>query len=126
MSRRTTPFGILLITILALFAGVARAAPVIEAPDAAPEAPMKEALDRETPRRTMEGFLRETKQGNFRVAANYLDLLSIPAASRDERGPELAQQLGFVLERERTLNIDKIPDVPEGDPAAKPPGTFVA
>jgi small-conductance mechanosensitive channel len=126
MSRRTTPFGILLITILALFAGVARAAPVIEAPDAAPEAPMKEALDRETPRRTMEGFLRETKEGDFRVAANYLDLLGIPAASRDEQGPILAQKLGFILERQRTLNIEKIPDVPEGDPAAKPPGTFVA
>jgi small-conductance mechanosensitive channel len=129
MRRRTPPLGILFLTtlaILALLAGAAGAAPTLEVPDASPELPQKEALDRETPRRTMDGFLRETKEGDFRVAASYLDLLSIPAASRDEQGPILAQKLGFILERQRTLSLDKIPDVPEGDPAAKPPGTFVA
>ena len=49
-----------------------------------------------------------------------------PRPSRDEAGPELAQKLGFVLERQPTLNLGKIPDLPEGDPAAKPPDTFVA
>jgi small-conductance mechanosensitive channel len=126
MSRRSTPFAILLVAIFALIARVAAAAPTIEVPDASPELPAKETLDRETPRRTIDGFLRETKQGNFRVAASYLDLTGIPAATRDEQGPDLAQKLGFILERQRTLNVDKVPDVPEGDPAAKPPGTFVA
>ncbi len=74
----------------------------------------------------MDGFLRETREGDFRNAAGYLDLRALPAASRDEAGPELAQKLGFVLERQRTLNTGKIPDVPEGDPAAKPPDTYVA
>lgn len=127
MSRRTPPIAILLVTIFALLSGVAAAAPTPEVPDAATEpAAPKEELDRETPRRTMEGFLRETKAGNFRVAASYLDLTGIPSASRDERGPDLAQKLGFVLERQPTLGLGKIPDDPEGDPAAKPPGTFVA
>jgi small-conductance mechanosensitive channel len=137
MSRRTTlqarrlaapTSGILLVALIALIgliAGAARAAPSPEVPEASAELPQKDTLDRETPRRTMDGFLRETKEGDFRVAAAYLDLTGIPAASRDERGPDLAQKLGFILERQRTLNLDKIPDVPEGDPAAKPPGTFL-
>ena len=133
MRRLQTTIAILVATILALVAcvtcvaRVAVAAPAVEAPDAAPEpAAPKETLDRETPRRTMDGFLRETKEGNFRVAASYLDLTGIPAASRDVQGPDLAQKLGFVLERQPTLNLGKIPDDPDGDPAAKPPGTFVA
>ncbi len=129
MSRRTTSIGILLITIFVLISGatgVAVAAPTIVPPDASVEPASKDTVDRETPRRTMDGFLRETKDGNFRLAASYLDLTGIAPASRDEEGPELAQKLGFVLERQPTLNLGKIPDEPEGDPAAKPPGTFVA
>ncbi len=95
-------------------------------PDAALEGAPKDALDRETPRRTLDGFLRETKEGNFRVAADYLDLRAIPASERDQDGPDLAQKLGFVLERDATLDLKKVPDVPEGDPTAKPPDTFVA
>jgi small-conductance mechanosensitive channel len=100
-------------------------AAVIEA-DASADVETKDSLDRQTPRRTMDGFLREAKQGDFRVAAGYLDLRGIPASARDQDGPELAQKLGYVLERQRTLNLGKIPDVPEGDPAVKPPDTFVA
>jgi small-conductance mechanosensitive channel len=85
-----------------------------------------ETVDRQTPRRTMDGFLHETKEGNFRVAANYMDLRGLPASSRDDQGPALAQKLGFVLERDATLDLRKIPDLPQGDPAAKPPDTFVA
>jgi small-conductance mechanosensitive channel len=86
----------------------------------------RDALDRQTPRRTMQGFLHETKEGDFRTAASYLDLRGIPATSRDELGPDLAQKLGFVLERRPTLDVGKIPDVAEGDPATKPPDTLLA
>ena len=81
--------------LIAGVTGAAGAAPGVEPPDAAVEPVFKEALDRETPRRTMDGFLRETKEGNFRVAASYLDLTGIPAASRDEEGPDLAQKLAL-------------------------------
>jgi small-conductance mechanosensitive channel len=127
MSLRTTLIGILLALIATLVGPAAYGAPTVEPPEAgASEPPQKEILDRETPRRTMAGFLRETRAGNFQTAANYLELLGIPAASRDEQGPALAEKLGFILERRPTLNLDRIPDVPEGDPASKPPGTFVA
>ncbi|HLK39542.1 MAG TPA: hypothetical protein VKU41_22455, partial [Polyangiaceae bacterium] len=74
----------------------------------------------------MEGFLREAKEGDFRLAASYLDLRSVAPSSRDADGPELAQKLAFVLERVPTLHIGKLPDVPEGDPAARTPDTVVA
>jgi small-conductance mechanosensitive channel len=85
-----------------------------------------ETLDRATPRRTLEGFLREANEGHLRVAAGYLDLHSIAASSRDDDGPDLARKLAFVLDRQPTLDISKAPDDPEGDPDAKPAGTFVA
>jgi small-conductance mechanosensitive channel len=72
------------------------------------------------------GFLREGREGDFRVAASYLDLRSLPDSARDREGPELAQKLAYVLERQPTLDLTKIPDVPAGDPSATPPGTFVA
>jgi small-conductance mechanosensitive channel len=73
----------------------------------------------------MAGFLKEAKEGDFRVAANYLSLRGIPAAVRDRQGPDLAQKLSYVLERRSTLNLSKIPDEPEGDRNAKPPDTVV-
>jgi small-conductance mechanosensitive channel len=129
MKPRAGAAALLLVVAIAIGLVVARRATAAQpavVPDAAAIAETKDALDRETPRRTLEGFLREAKQGNFRVAADYLDLRGIAAASRDSEGPDLAQKLSYVLERQATLNLAKVPDVPEGDPTAKPPDTFVA
>ncbi len=90
------------------------------------ETSAKDALDRETPRRTLEGFLREGREGRFPVAASYLDLRGIADAVREREGPDLAQKLAYALEHRPTLDLAKIPDEPEGDANAKPPGTFVA
>jgi small-conductance mechanosensitive channel len=94
-----------------------------------------EIIDRQTPRQTMGGFLKAAKEGSFRLAAAFLDLQAIPAGQRDEEGPELAQKLAYVLERDSTLVLGNIPDDPEGQvglpdggPSAKTttPDTFVA
>ncbi|MGH7271915.1 MAG: mechanosensitive ion channel family protein [Polyangiaceae bacterium] len=92
---------------------------------AAPASPA-DTLDRQTPRRTMEGFLRETREGDFRTAAGYLNLRSVPASQRDQDGPDLAQNLGYVLERAPTLNVAKIPDDPDGAPGSKPGAIVIA
>jgi small-conductance mechanosensitive channel len=84
-----------------------------------------DTLDRETPRRTLAGFLREGREGDFRAAAGYLDLRAVAPASRDHDGPELAQKLAFILERRRSLSLNKVPDAPEGDPSAKNPSLLV-
>jgi small-conductance mechanosensitive channel len=82
-------------------------------------------LDRETPRRTLAGFLREGREGDFRAAAGYLDLRSVAAASRDHDGPDLAQKLAYILERRRSLSLQKIPDTPDGEPGTKNPALLV-
>ncbi len=91
-----------------------------------PGSSVKDALDRQTPRRTMAGFIKEGREGDFRVAASYLDLRGVADARRATDGPDLAQKLAYVLERQPTLDIEKIPDLPDGDPSAKVAGTFVA
>ncbi len=101
------------------------ARPGLEAGSVAAASPTaKEPLDRETPRRTVQGFLREARNGNFRVSADYLDLRAIPAATRNAEAPDLAQKLAYILQRQPTLDLSAVPDVPEGDP--KTPGLVVA
>jgi small-conductance mechanosensitive channel len=92
---------------------------------ASTEAGAADTLDRETPRRTLAGFLKEGREGDFRAAAGYLDLRAVSPTSRDHDGPELAQKLAFILERRRSLSLIKVPDTPEGDPTAKTPALLV-
>ena len=114
---------------LALCAGavvclvLGRSSPASAVPLTAAE---EDTLDRQTPRRTLEGFLRESRDGHFRFAAGYLDLRSLAPNDRDERGPELARKLGYVLERDATLDLSKVPDDPAGAPNMKPPDTVLA
>ena len=117
-----------ILALIALVAGAAGAAPDPRSRRMrAPELPQKEALDRETPRRTMDGFLRETKAGQLPGRRELPRSAGHPRRVARRAGPSIwRRSSGFILERQRTLNLDKIPDVPEGDPAAKPPGTFVA
>jgi small-conductance mechanosensitive channel len=111
--------------LCAATASASQPSPTLEAPGASSAEPgSKEALDRQTPRRTMDGFLKKAKDGDFRMAASYLDLRGVPGEARVEVGPELAWKLAYVLERQPNLDLSMIPDEPEGDPNSK--GTFVA
>jgi small-conductance mechanosensitive channel len=101
------------------------AADVSPAPPASVSAPPHEVLDRETPRRTIQGFLHEAKGGNFALAAEYLDLRALPPAAAASEGPTRAQELGYALQHRRSLDFGRIPDDPDGDPQSKPPLTAV-
>jgi small-conductance mechanosensitive channel len=85
----------------------------------------QEAFARETPRRSIEGFLHEANAGNLRTAADYLDLRALAAPNRAVQGPELARKLAFILERQPTLDISSVPDEPGGDRESKTPGQVV-
>lgn len=61
-------------------------------------------FDRQTPRGSMYGYLVAAGEGDFKRAAEYLDLRRVPAGQRAERGPELARQLKVVLDQ--TLWVD--------------------
>jgi small-conductance mechanosensitive channel len=131
MSRcrtRLVLFGVLSL-VFALAAGnaAAQSLPTLAPPASSSIEPdSRDALGRETPRRTMEGFLKEGREGDYRIAASYLDLRGIAEPLRDREGPDLAQKLAYVLQHQPTLNLAKIPDLAEGDPHANPPGTVVA
>jgi small-conductance mechanosensitive channel len=115
----------LLAAILLAFAGQARARQEPPLWPGGAEAGASDTLDRETPRRTLAGFLKESREGDFRGAAGYLDLRGVAPGSRDHDGPELAQKLAFILERRRSLSLTRVPDAPEGDPTAKNPALLV-
>jgi small-conductance mechanosensitive channel len=78
-------------------------------------------LDQATPRRSMSGFLNAAHAGKFDEAARYLDLRDIALAEQSLRGPELARDLVFVLDRNTKVDLGAIED----DPNATPDGNNV-
>lgn len=75
-----------------------------------------EALDRSSPRRTLESFSRAVREGRLEEAASLLDLRTVPPEQR-ERGAQIAQQLQFVFDQKLWLEGSTISDDPQGDPA---------
>jgi hypothetical protein len=131
MSSRTTGAlaRLLLLTSCGLGSGVASAAEPASALEA-PAIPSAEpgtkivTFDRQTPRSTIEGFLRNAKDGDFRRAADYLDLRTIPEEARERDGSALASKLAYFLQRQPSFDPAKLIDDPEGEPGAR--GTYVA
>lgn len=79
-----------------------------------PPGPMDE-YNRGTPRTAVEGFFTATQDGNFKAAAEYLDLNTVPPAVRPTRGPELARQLNVVLERSLVIDPEVLSIDPKGN-----------
>ena len=79
-----------------------------------PPGPMDE-YNRGTPRTAVEGFFAATQDGNFKAAAEYLDLNIVPPAVRPTRGPELARQLNVVLERSLVIDPEVLSIDPKGN-----------
>ena len=92
-----------------------------------PGVQFNDPLGRNTPRGTVVGFLQAAQAGDYRVAADYMQL---PATERKTRGEELARQLQTLLNNNFSRRIDQIPDLPEGIPQPNLPsdrqriGTF--
>jgi small-conductance mechanosensitive channel len=79
-------------------------------------APAGDDAYRSTPRRVVAAFLVAGQAGDFVRAAALLDLSSLPPESQGDRGPVLAQQLHYVLEKETWFDVSLVSDQPEGDP----------
>jgi small-conductance mechanosensitive channel len=132
MSRRRSFAVVFVLTGLAVFAvgtgpsGLAIRSAQAAVPGDVASPAARDVLDRQTPRRTMAAFLRAGRQGNFALAANYLDLRSLPEALRDSNGPELAEKLDYALEHQRRIDLARLPDTPVGDTDAQPAGSVVA
>lgn len=73
------------------------------------------ALDLTTPRRAVEEFLAASREGNYELAANVLDLRG-NAVPRGANGALLARRLKLVLDAKLWLDLEAISDDALGDP----------
>lgn len=75
-------------------------------------------LDRQTPYAAAKGFSDAVHQGDYELAAHYLDLDFLPLAEQKSQGAQLARRFKFVLDRKlpptALANLSK---EPQGDPA---------
>ncbi len=69
---------------------------------------------RGTPRSSVEGFLRATRDRDYTRAAEYLDLRRLPASQQKDKGPSLARDLKIVLDRALGIDFDLLSTDPKG------------
>lgn len=84
------------------------ATPPAPSPPAQPEVP-KDSLGRTTPRGTVLGFMTAAHNGDYAVAAEYLN-----TAVRGKTATTLAEQLSVVLDRRLPARLIQLSDKPEG------------
>lgn len=70
-------------------------------------------LGRDTPSGTVLGFLQAAQSGNYRAAADYLQM---SAVRRQSQGPDLASKLKLLMDRAFIGSVRRISTRPEGNP----------
>ena len=70
-------------------------------------------LGRETPSGTVVGFLQAAQAGNYKTAADYLQM---SAARRQSQGPDLADKLKVLMDRAFVGSLRRLSTRPEGSP----------
>ena len=70
-------------------------------------------LGRETPSGTVVGFLQAAQLGNYKAAADYLQM---SAARRQSQGPAVAGKLKVLMDRAFVGSLRKISSNPDGSP----------
>src|SRR3954468_14770862 len=83
--------------------------PAADAAAAAPQAPLKDSLGRDTPRGTVIGFLTAARKGENELARGYLD-----SRARGTAADDLTDQLFVVLEARLPARLTQLSDQPEG------------
>ena len=72
-------------------------------------------LNRTAPRSSIFSFLEACHEDNFLRASQFLDLRRIRPDKRATEGPELAKQLGLLLDRDPHFGVERLNNTPEGD-----------
>jgi len=75
-------------------------------------------LGRDTPSGTVLGFLKAAQDGNYKAAADYLQMT---AAHRQSQGSDLADKLKQLMDRGFEGSIQRLSRRPEGSPEFGPP-----
>lgn len=82
---------------------------------AVPASAAMDPLRRTTPRDSIYAFLEACHKGKFKIAAQYLDLRRFGAQRRAAEGPQLAEQLAKLLDRNPQFEVSRLSDAPEGN-----------
>jgi len=70
-------------------------------------------LDRESPQSSVYSFLQVCHAHDYEKAAKYLDLRKLPAQQRLKNGPQFAQQLQQILDRDAQFDVANLSRQPE-------------
>ena len=84
-------------------------------PSGAGAAKSYDPLNRESPQSSAYSFLEACHSRNYVRAAKYLDLRRLPEDQRLRDGPELAQQLEQILDRDARFDVAALTREPLGD-----------
>jgi MscS family membrane protein len=76
-----------------------------------PTSPSADPLGRDTPSGTVLGFLQAAQEGNYRAAADYLQM---SAARRQSQGADLAEKLKLLMDRAFVGSLRHLSTHPEG------------
>lgn len=87
----------------------------------APAASRKDPLKRDSPQSSAFSFLEACHSRDYGRAWRYLDLRKLPAQQRWKQGPQLAQELAQVLDRDPQFDVAALSPAPEGDLSDKLP-----
>jgi MscS family membrane protein len=90
-------------------------------PKTSSETGQRDPLKRDSPRSSVFAFLEACHSKNYGEAWRYLDLRKLPEGKRWQEGPELAQQLGQILDRDGQFDVAALSAAPEGDLSDKLP-----
>ena len=74
----------------------------------------KDPLHRENPQSSVSSFLQTAGSKNYQTAAKYLDLEKLSSEQRLKEGPQLAQQLQQILDRDAQFDVANLSHLPEG------------
>jgi MscS family membrane protein len=81
----------------------------------------KDPLDRESPESSVNSFLQACHAHDYVKAAKYLDLSKLTAEQRLKNGPELAQEVQQILDRDAQFDVANLSHEPEGSRAGELP-----
>lgn len=121
---RSVPVGTIGLIGCALFLCVSAAAASLSIPGAANTSTQTAAsaqsaadwLGRTTPRSSIYEFLQACHAGDFAKAAQYLDLTRLSSREQTKQGPELAEELGQLLDRDPHFELQSLSNSPQGSP----------
>ncbi|CAB1083121.1 Potassium efflux system KefA protein / Small-conductance mechanosensitive channel [Olavius algarvensis Delta 1 endosymbiont] len=70
--------------------------------------------NRGVPRGSLKGFLKATRDGDYKRASQYLDLRYLPDRVSEINGHQLARRLKIVLDKELWFDLEVVSDHPAG------------